>query len=63
MKTKTQTQRVMVIAGIAGADVRTVRKFLEGKPVKGAVLRERLEAAVRSADKIAASVAEPNKAA
>ncbi len=45
--TLTETQRVQVVAGLAGADLRTTRKFLEGKPIRGRFLRERLEAAVR----------------
>lgn len=45
--TLTETQRVQVVAGLAGADLRTTRKFLDGKPIRGTFLRERLEAAAR----------------
>lgn len=43
-------QQVRLVAAFAGADVRTVRKFLEGGEVRGAALRERLEKAVKQAD-------------
>ncbi len=39
--------KVRLIAAIAEADVRTVRRYLKGETVKGASLRERLSAAVR----------------
>jgi DNA-binding LacI/PurR family transcriptional regulator len=42
----TSTQYVYVLAGLSGADPRTVRKHLRGKPVSKAV-RERIEAAIR----------------
>ena len=45
--TLTETQRVQVVAGLAGADLRTTRKFLDGKPIRGSFLRERLEIAAR----------------
>lgn len=38
--------KVRLIAAIAEADVRTVRRYLKGEAVKGASLRERLAAAV-----------------
>lgn len=53
-------QQVRLVAAFAGADVRTVRKFLEGGIVRGAALRERLERAVKQAD--AAKDIEPNSA-
>ena len=43
-------QRVRLVAAFAGADARTVRKYLEGGEVRGAALRERLEKAVKQAD-------------
>jgi|SRR5580692_9975410 hypothetical protein len=48
--TITTGQRVMIIAGLAGADHRTVRRFLAGQPVRGDVLRERIEEALRQVD-------------
>lgn len=53
-------QRVRLVAAFAGADARTVRKFLEGGIVRGAALRERLERAVKQAD--AAKDIDPNGA-
>jgi hypothetical protein len=41
----TATQRALLVAGFAGCNERTARRFLTGSFVKGAVLRERLEAA------------------
>jgi hypothetical protein len=55
MQHMTEAQRVMVIAGLAGADVRTVKKFVKGEPIKGVVLRERLAAAAKQAAQIQAS--------
>lgn len=43
----TETQRVLVIAGLSGADPRTVRKFLRGEDVRGAIVKERIELAQR----------------
>lgn len=43
----TETQRVLVIAGLSGADPRTVRKFLRGEDVRGAIVKERIEIAQR----------------
>lgn len=43
----TETQRVLVIAGLSGADPRTVRKFLRGEDVRGAIMKERIEIAQR----------------
>jgi len=48
----TKAQRIRVIAGLAGADVRSVRKFLDGQPVRGNVLRERLATAARQLERI-----------
>lgn len=41
----TATQKALLVAGFAGCNERTARRFLEGALIKGAVLRERLEAA------------------
>ena len=41
----TATQKTLVVAGFAGCNERTARRFLEGAWIKGAALRERLEAA------------------
>lgn len=48
-KVQVTEQQVRLVAAFAGADVRTVRKFLEGGEVRGAALRERLEKAVKQA--------------
>lgn len=40
-----------LIAGLANADVRTARRFLEGETIKSKALRERLAAAVQEAEK------------
>lgn len=50
---------VHLVAALSGADVRTARKYLDDKPVKGAALRERLRAARLSAEETLA----PNKPA
>ncbi|MEZ4293993.1 MAG: hypothetical protein R3B70_03370 [Polyangiaceae bacterium] len=34
-----------MIAGLAGCDVRTARRYLKGETIKGNLLRERLDAA------------------
>lgn len=38
-----------LVAGFAGADVRTARRYLNGEPVKGEALKERLAEAVKRA--------------
>jgi hypothetical protein len=53
----TTEQRVMLIAGLAGADCRTVRRYLAGQPVRGATLRERIEEAKRCVDEFHTNVA------
>ena len=45
--TLTETQRVQVVAGLAGADRRTVQKYLDGGRIRGRILRERLDIAAR----------------
>lgn len=59
----TEQQRVMMIAALAGADPRTVRKQLEGKPAHGAVLRERIDAAARQVEGMPAGASMPAPAA
>lgn len=51
----TAEQRVFLIAGLAGADPRTVRRYLETGRAHGAHLQERLTAA---ASKVAAMAGE-----
>jgi hypothetical protein len=41
-----ETQKAMVVAGLAGTDLRTVKKALRGEPVRPAAL-ERIELAKR----------------
>lgn len=50
-----------LVAGFSGADVRTVRRFLAGQPVKGAGLRERLEQAKTQAMANLAAADMPSK--
>lgn len=48
----TQQQRILMIAALAGADPRTVRKQLvNGKPAHGVILRERIAEAAAKVDK------------
>ncbi len=48
-----EQQRVLMIAALAGADPRTVRKqIVGGKPAHGAVLRQRITDAARQVDSI-----------
>jgi DNA-binding LacI/PurR family transcriptional regulator len=47
----TNGQRVLLIAGMAGVDPRSVVRFLEGKPNRGAVLRARIEEAAKEVAK------------
>ena len=42
-----EAQRVLLIAGLAGAEPRTVKRYLAGAHIKGADLRERLDSAAR----------------
>lgn len=50
-KSKTVSEAlVRLVAGFSGSHVQTCRKFLAGEPVKGAALRERLEAAKKRAE-------------
>ncbi len=56
----TEQQRVMMIAALAGADPRTVRKQLDGKPAHGAVLRQRIEDAARQVENGAPSPVRDN---
>lgn len=53
----TETQRVLVIAGLSGADPRTVRKFLRGEDVRGAIVKERIELAQRQLAQLQSSPA------
>lgn len=53
----TTTQRVLVIAGLSGADPRTVRKFLNGEDVRGSVVKERIELAQRQLAQLQSSPA------
>lgn len=46
------------VAGLSQCDVRTARRYLEGEPIKGAALRERLALA---ANKVRAMNAESPK--
>lgn len=55
MAPMTDSQRAYLVAGISGAHLRTVVKYLRGEPVKGAHLRERLAAAVRQVDSMGAT--------
>lgn len=48
----TREQRVYLIAGLSGADPRTVRRYLEGAEIRGTHLKERLDQAVKAADKL-----------
>ena len=49
-----EQQRVLMIAALAGADPRTVRKqIVGGKPAHGAVLRQRITDASKRLDSIA----------
>jgi hypothetical protein len=50
----TETQRAMVVAGLAGTDVRTVKRHLRGKPVRPA-MKERIELAARLLARLAGS--------
>ena len=55
------TQRILLIAGISGADPRTVAKQLAGKPAHGAVLRRRIEEATNQVDRGEVHVATENR--
>lgn len=46
----TREQRINLIAGLAGADPRTVRRYLDGHTPKGSHLRERIDAAARQVE-------------
>jgi hypothetical protein len=59
--TLTETQRVQVVAGLAGADRRTVQKYLDGGHVRGRVLRERLEMAARQLAALEGTPAQPTR--
>ncbi|WP_438020694.1 hypothetical protein WMF18_17170 [Sorangium sp. So ce315] len=43
----TETQRVLVIAGLSNTDPRTVRRFLAGEDIRRPTVRERIELAQR----------------
>jgi hypothetical protein len=54
MQNMTPAQRVQVIAALSGADVRTVRRFVDGGQIRKAAVRERLEIAARQVEQIQA---------
>ena len=45
-KEKPSEQRILIIAAKAYASPKSVRKILEGKPVRGNLLRERIRQAL-----------------
>ncbi|WP_437709389.1 hypothetical protein WMF45_33690 [Sorangium sp. So ce448] len=56
MQQLTKTQTVLVLAGLSGADPRTVRNYLETGKVRGA-LKERIELAQRQLAQLQSSLA------